>query len=480
MNYSIMRYMLGQVIMLIGACLLLPSLVAVIYQENTVFSYAACAIFSIVLGKLMAYKKPANSTFYAREGFLIVSLSWIIISLIGATPLYISGEFSSYTNALFEIISGFTTTGASVANDVEALSHAALFWRSFSHWIGGMGVLVFLLALLPMTGGQSLYFMKAESPGPSVGKQLPRMQTTAKYLYIIYFAMTVLMFIMLLFGDMNAFDSICTSFATAGTGGFANYGDGLAGFSTYTQIVVTVFMMLFGINFNFYFLILFRKFKDAFKLEEVRWYFAIYFIAIFAMAINLTKVGGSFGYNLLHSAFQGASIMTTTGFSTVDFNFWPGFSKSILVLLMFIGACAGSTGGGMKVSRILIYLKSVKKELQHLIHQKNIKILKLESKPIDHDVLRSANVFLIAYIAIFTLSVLLISLDGYDAGTTVTAVAATFNNIGPGLNLVGPLGNFDCLSTLSKYILMFDMLAGRLEIFPMLLLFTPAAWKRKS
>lgn len=480
MNYSIIRYMLGQVTFLTGVCLLLPSLVAVIYQENTGFSYFVCAIFSMILGKLMAHKKYSNSTFYAREGFLVVSLSWVMISLIGAAPLYISGEFPSYTNALFEIISGFTTTGASVATDVEALSHAALFWRSFSHWIGGMGVLVFLLALLPMTGGQSLYFMKAESPGPSVGKQLPRMQTTAKYLYTIYFALTVIMFMFLIVGDMNAFDAVCTSFGTAGTGGFANYADGLAGFSTYTQIVVTVFMMLFGVNFNFYFFIVFRKFKEAFKLEEVWWYFAIYFTAILAMAINLTKIGGSFTYNLLHSAFQGASIMTTTGFSTVDFNYWPGFSKSILVLLMFIGACAGSTGGGIKVSRILIYLKSVRKELQHLIHPKNIKILKLENKPIDHDVLRSANVFLIAYVAIFTLSILLVSLDGYDACTTITAVAATFNNIGPGLNLVGPLGNFDCLSTLSKYVLMFDMLAGRLEIFPMLLLFTPTAWKRKN
>lgn len=480
MNYSIIRYMLGHVTFLTGVCMLLPSLVAVLYQEKTGFSYIACAVFSMLIGRLMTGKKPEKSTFFAREGFLVVSLSWVLMSLIGAMPFFVSGEFNSYTDALFEIISGFTTTGASVANDVEILSHSTLFWRSFSHWIGGMGVLVFLLALLPMTGGQSLYFMKAESPGPSVGKQLPRMQTTAKYLYLIYFAMTFLLFVLLVLGDMNAFDAICTSFATAGTGGFSNYSDGLAGFSTYTQIVVTVFMMLFGVNFNFYFLLLFKKAKEAFKMEEVRWYFAIYFVAILAMALNLTSIGGNFAQNLLDAAFQGASIMTTTGFSTVDFNLWSGFSKSILILLMFIGACAGSTGGGMKVSRILIYLKSVKKELQHLIHPKNIKIIKLENKPIEHDVLRSANIYLIAYIAIFTISVLLISLDGYDAATTVTSVAATLNNIGPGLNLVGPMGNFDCLSTFSKYILMFDMLAGRLEIFPMLVLFTPTAWKRKS
>lgn len=479
MNYSIIRYMLGHVTFLTGVCMLLPSVVAGIYQEKTGLAYLACAAFSMILGRLFTLKKPSKNAFFAREGFIVVALSWVVISIIGAMPFYVSGEFNNYTDALFEIISGFTTTGGSVVVDVESLSHSTLFWRSFSHWIGGMGVLVFILALLPMAGGQSLYFMKAESPGPSVGKQAPRMQKTALTLYVIYFALTVLMFVLLLFGDMNAFDALCTSFATAGTGGFANYGDSIAGFNTYTQIVITVFMMLFGVNFNFYFLLLLRHVKDAFSIEEIKWYFGIYFAAVIAIAINLTRVGGNFFSNLLDAAFQSASVMTTTGFSTVDFNFWPGFSKCILIMLMFIGACAGSTGGGIKVSRIMIYLKSVRKELQHLIHPQTIKVIKLERKPLDHDVLRSANIFLIAYIMIFTFSVLLVSLDGFDATTTITSVVATFNNIGPGLGAVGPMGNFDCLSTLSKYVLMFDMLAGRLEIFPMLLLFTPSVWRRK-
>lgn len=479
MNYSIIRYMLGYVVFLIGLCLLLPSIVAGIYQEQIGLTYLACAAFCIFVGRLLSHKKPKNSSFFAKEGFIVVSLGWILISLVGALPFYISGEFDTYTDALFEIISGFTTTGSTVAPNVEILSHSTLFWRSFSHWIGGMGVLVFLLAFLPMTGGQSLYFMKAESPGPSVGKQVPRMKKTARYLYLIYFFLTILEFILLLFGGMNVFDSLCTAFATAGTGGFGNYANSLGDFNDYIQIVVTVFMMLFGVNFNFYFLILLKNVKDAFRIQEVKWYFGIYFAAVLAIAINLTTIGGNFLQNLLDAAFQSASIMTTTGFSTVDFNLWPGFSKCILVILMFIGACAGSTGGGIKVSRIMIYIKSMQKELQHLIHPKNVKIIKLEHKPLEHDVLRSANIYLIAYFMIFTISVLLVSLDGYDAATTVTAVAGTFNNIGPGLNMVGPMGNFDCLSGLSKYVIMFDMLAGRLEIFPMLILFSPSTWRQK-
>lgn len=479
MNYSIIRYMLGLVALLTGVCMLLPCLIAIFFQEGVGLSYLGCATFCILLGWLCSHRKPSNTHFFAREGFLVVALSWVLISIIGAMPFYVSGEFNNYTDALFEIISGFTTTGATVVGNVESLSHSTLFWRSFSHWIGGMGVLVFLLALLPMAGGQTLYFMKAESPGPSVGKQVPRMQKTAKFLYLIYFFLTASEFLLLLFGGMNVFDALCTAFATAGTGGFGNYANSLGGFNTYIQIVVTVFMMLFGVNFNFYFLVVFRKFKDAFFIEEIKWYFRIYFAAVIAIALNITSVGGNFFNNLLHAAFQSASVMTTTGFSTVDFNLWTGFSKSILIILMFIGACAGSTGGGIKVSRIMIYLKSVRKELNHLIHPKNVKVIKLEHKPIDHDVLRSTNIYLIAYLAIFTISVLLISLDGYDSTTTITSVIATLNNIGPGLSLVGPMGNFDIFSGFSKYVLMFDMLAGRLEIFPMLVLFSPAAWRRK-
>lgn len=478
MNYSIIRYMLGLVVFLTGVCMLLPCIVAIIFKEGVGLSYLGCAIFCLLLGGFFAWRKPKKTTFFAREGFLVVALSWVLISIIGALPFFVSGEFNNYIDSLFEIISGFTTTGASVVPNVEELSHSTLFWRAFSHWIGGMGVLVFLLALLPMTGGQSLYFMKAESPGPSVGKQVPRMQKTAKYLYAIYSVLTFSEFILLLIAGMNIFDAICTAFGTAGTGGFGNYSDSLGSFNTPIQIIVTVFMMLFGVNFNFYFLIFLRKAKEAFKLEEVKWYFVIYFVAVIAIALNLTSISGNFFKNLLDAAFQSASVMTTTGFSTVDFNMWSNFSKCILVMLMLIGACAGSTGGGIKVSRIMIYAKSLKKEVQHLVHPKNVKVIKLEHKPLDHDVLRATNIYLIAYIGIFIFSVLLISLDGYDGTTTISAVIATLNNIGPGLGKAGPAGNFDIFSGFSKFVLMFDMLAGRLELFPMLVLFSPAAWRK--
>ncbi|MCR5837622.1 MAG: TrkH family potassium uptake protein [Lachnospiraceae bacterium] len=480
MNYSIIRYMLGLVCFLTGICMLLPLLIAIIYREPEGMAYLMCAMFCILLGLLMSLKKPRNTSFYAREGFLVVSLSWVMLSLVGATPFVVSGEFNSYTDALFEIISGFTTTGASVANNIEGLSHSTLIWRAFSHWIGGMGVLVFLIALLPMTGGQTLYFMKAEAPGPSVGKQLPKMQNTAKLLYIIFAGLTFTEFLFLALGEMNVFDALCTSFATAGTGGFGNYNDSIGGFSSYTQIVVTVFMMLFGINFNFYFLLIFRRSREAFKIEEVKWYIAIYLAVVGLITANIAPLGGDLLTNIRDAAFQSASVMTTTGFSTVNFDLWPAFSKSLLILLMIIGACAGSTGGGIKVSRIMIYLKSVKKELQHLVHPQHIKVLSFEHKPLPHDVLRSANIFLIAYCSIFICSFIIVSLDGFDGTTTFTAVLATLNNIGPGLSQVGPAENFDKFSDLSKYVFMFDMLAGRLEIFPMLVLFSPAAWARKK
>lgn len=458
--------------------MIIPSIVSVFYRETIGFTYLACSIACFVLGTLLS-KKPANTSFYAKEGFLVVSLSWIIISLIGAIPFYVSKELPSYIDSLFEIVSGFTTTGASVALDVESYSHASLFWRSFSHWIGGMGVLVFLLALLPSTGGQSLYFMKAESPGPSVGKLVPKMQNTAKYLYSIYGGLTIAEIIFLMFGGLNFFDATCTAMATAGTGGFGNYGTSIGGFNTYVQIVVTVFMMLFGVNFNAYFLILMKRCKEAITMEEIRWYFGIYFAAILAIAVNLTSVGGDFLYNFQQAAFQGASIMTTTGFSTLDFNLWPHFSKVILLMLMFIGACAGSTGGGIKVSRMLIYIKTVYKELQYLISPRKVKVIKLENKPLEHEVVRSANIFLIAYLGILAGSVLIVSADNFDAATTFTSVVATLNNIGPGLNVVGPMGNFAAFSCLSKCVLIFDMLAGRLEVFPMLLLFMPGVWASK-
>ena len=479
MNRSIITYILGWVIRLEGFFMLLPALVALCYQEKAGWSYLLCSIICLILGWIVVRKKPANSIFYAREGFVTVALSWIILSIIGALPLVISQEIPSMTDALFEIISGFTTTGASILADVESLSHCNLLWRAFSHWIGGMGVLVFILAVLPLAGGQSMYIMKAESPGPSVGKLVPKLQKTAFFLYAVYFAMTLLLFIILIIARMPVFDALCTAFATAGTGGFGIKADSIASYSPMIQGIITLFMFLFGVNFNFYFFLFVRQLKDAFKMEEVRWYFILFASSALFIALNLTLTGNNhFIYNLHHAAFQVSTIMTTTGFATVDFNLWPSFSKGILVLLMFVGACAGSTGGGIKVSRFLIYFKAAKKELAHLIHPRSIKILRLDEKAIPHEVVRSANIFLVTYLAIFAGSILLISLDNFDLVTTFTAVAATLNNIGPGLELVGPAGNFAMFSTFSKYVLMFDMLAGRLEIFPMLLLFSPATWRK--
>jgi len=376
------------------------------------------------------------------------------------------------------VISGFTTTGSSILTDVESLSQCMIMWRSFTHWIGGMGVLVFILSLLPLSGGYNMYIMKAESPGPSVGKLVPRVRSTAKILYTIYLFMTVLQIILLLIGGMPLFDSLAISFGTAGTGGFGIKNSSMAFYdSYYLQGVVTVFMILFGINFNVYHLLLTRHPKEAFRCEEARAYLGIIAAAVLFITFNIRGSFGSLFSAFHHAAFQVASIITTTGYSTVDFALWPEFSKGILVALMFIGACAGSTGGGFKVSRVVILLKAVKKELGSLIHPRSVKVLKLDGKPIEHNVLRSINTFLCAYIVIFTFSVLIVSLDNFDFATNFTAVAATFNNIGPGLAGAGPLQNFSKFSALSKYVMMFDMLAGRLEVFPLLLIFAPSTWK---
>lgn len=479
MNKKIIVYFLGWVLSIEAILMLLPCLIAVIYQETSGFYILAVAAACGALGWWAIHKKPANTVFYAKEGFVAVSLSWIVLSFFGALPFYLSGEIPVFENALFETISGFTTTGASILTDVEALSHCMLMWRSFTHWIGGMGVLVFILAVLPLAGGYNMHIMRAESPGPAVGKLVPKVRTTAKILYCIYFAMTVLQICLLLAGGMPWFDSIALSFGTAGTGGFGVLNDSIASYSTYSQAVITIFMILFGINFNVYYLFLIRKPKDALHCEEARVYLGI----ILASTLLITwNIHGSFT-NLLsafhHAAFQVGSIITTTGYSTLDFDVWPTFSKTILVLLMFIGACAGSTGGGIKVSRIIIAVKAVQKELSSMIHPRSVRVLKLEGKGIEHNVVRSVNAFILAYSLIFAISTLIVSLDNFDFTSTFTAVAATFNNIGPGLGEVGPACNFNGLSPLSKYVLMFDMLAGRLEVFPMLLLFSPSTWRKQ-
>ena len=477
MNTSIIRYILGQVLRLEGLFLFLPCMVSVIYWEASGLAFLSSALLCILLGTLMTVKKPTTHTFYLKEGCITTALSWIVLSIFGALPFYISGEIPSFTDALFETVSGFTTTGASILSDVEALSHCSLFWRSFTHWIGGMGVLVFLLAIVPLSGGSNINLMRAESPGPSVGKLVPKMKLTARILYGIYFVMTVIMIFLLLAGNMPLFEALCTAFGTAGTGGFGFLNDGMASFSPYIQWVITIFMILFGVNFNAYYYILFRQFSKAFAMEEVRYYFLIILSAVAIIFIDILDMFSTAFEALTHAAFQVGSIITTTGYSTTDFNLWPQTSKCVLVLLMFIGACAGSTGGGMKVSRFVILFKNIGKEFHSYIHPRSVKKIQLDGKPVEHDVVRSINVYCFTFAAIFCASVLLISLEGYDFTTTFTAVAATFNNIGPGLELVGPISNYGHLSDFSTWVLTFDMLAGRLELFPLLLLFHPTIWR---
>ena len=477
MNRSIIQYILGYVLMIEGVLFLIPCLTALIYLETEGFCYLAVALICILIGWIMRRKKPANNVFYLKEGCVTTALSWIFLSFFGCLPFVFTGEIPFLPDALFETISGFTTTGASILSDVEALSHCSIIWRSFTHWIGGMGVLVFLLAIIPMSGGSHINLMRAESPGPSVGKLVPKVKSTAQILYIIYFTMTAIEFIFLLLGRMPVFDAINTSFGTAGTGGFGIKNDSMASYSPYIKWVVTIFMILFGVNFNAYYLILFKQFKKAIKMEEVKCYFMIILASTLVIFINIVKTYTNVFKAFTDAAFQVGSIITTTGYSTTDFDLWPGTSKTILVMLMFVGACAGSTGGGIKVSRFLIMFKTVVKELRSYIHPKSIQKIKMDDKPVPHEVVRSVNVYGITFITIFTASIFLLSLDGKDLITNFTAVATTLNNIGPGLNLVGPTRNFDLFSPFAKFVLMFDMLAGRLELFPLLILFHPTIWK---
>ena len=480
MNYSVVIYILGWIMEIEAAFLALPGIVSAIYGESGGFAFLWVALGSAVVGSVIILHRPKNMRFYLREGFVTVALSWILMSVIGCLPFVINGDIPHFADALFEMISGFTTTGATVVSDVEGLTKGSLFWRSFSHWIGGMGVLVFLLAIVPMAGGSHMNLMKAESPGPSVGKLVPKVRQTAKYLYIIYFALTVIEVIFLLFGGMNLFEALTTAFGTAGTGGFAIWNDGFVSVSPYNQWVVTIFMLLFGVNFGFYFLILTGKLRDALKFEEVRIYFIIVIASAVFIFINLRHFAlYAPAEGIRHAFFQVASIITTTGFASANFDLWPETSRTILVILMFIGACAGSTGGGIKVSRFIIAFKSFIKEIISYLHPRSVKKIKVEGKPLEHETLRATNVYFMTYMVIFAVSVLLVSIENKDLVTNFTAVAATFNNIGPGLSLVGPMANLGHFTDFTKYILMFDMLAGRLEIFPMLLLFCPAVWKRR-
>ena len=479
MNYAIVFRLLGYVLMIEGALLLLPAAASGFYGEWFVLGvFLITAAVSAAIGYALRGIKPQSKVFYMREGFAATSLSWIVISIVGAVPFVVTGCIPNPVDALFETVSGFTTTGASILPGVEDLPKGILFWRSFTHWVGGMGVLVFLLSLLPLTGGSHVNLMKAESPGPQVDKLVPKVQSTAKILYGIYLGLTVIEFVFLLFGGMPVFESLLTAFGTAGTGGFGFRNDSFASFSPYIQWVVTIFMILFGVNFNAYFLLLMRRFRKAAASEEVRAYFGIIAVAVVVITLNIRSLYGGFGEALRQAAFQVGSIITTTGFSSCDFDLWPTLSKEILVMLMFVGACAGSTGGGMKVSRFLLLGKTLGKELKQALHPQVVAPVRMDGKLVNHETIRSTNVYVAAYIFLFAASFLLISLDGFDMVTNFTAVAATLNNIGPGLAQVGPMMNFGGYSGPAKLVMIFDMLAGRLEIFPMLVFFLPDTWRR--
>lgn len=473
MNKSFIRYVVGQVIGIEGIFLILTSIVGVIYKESNFLPYLICGILYVVLGLYNRKIKPESNVFYATEGFIIVALSWVLLSFLGAIPFFVTREIPNYIDALFETVSGFTTTGSTILISPESLSHVSAFWRVFTHWIGGMGILVFVLAILPMAGGYAIHILRAESPGPSVGKLVSKLSTTAKILYGIYFGITCLEVICLLICKLPLFDSICISFATAGTGGLGLMNDGFLSYSSSVQMVVAVFMMLFGINFNIYYFILIGKGKEALKSEELKCYFGIIAVATLLICVNTVGYYSNVLETLKHSFFQVSSIITTTGFASTNFDLWPSFSKTILILLMFCGAMAGSTGGGIKVSRIMILLKDIKQNILHYINPRRVYLVRFEDKRVDKESLDSIKSYLVVYVCVFIVSLLIISLDKYNFTVNFTAVTATLNNIGPGLEAVGPLGNFAEFTALSKIVFIFDMITGRLEVLPMLVLFLP-------
>lgn len=480
MNHRSLFFIIGWILKFEAVFLLLPALTGILYHEyREAFIYVCNCILCLLLGCVCSRLGEKTNHLYPKEGFAAVSLGWIVMSFFGALPFVFTGEIPHLTDALFETISGFTTTGASILTDVEALSYTSLFWRSFTHWIGGMGVFVFIMAILPMMGGSTMNLMKAESTGPSVGRLVPKAKNTAKILYSIYIFITVLQVIILLICKLPLFDSLTLTFGSVGTGGFGIKNDSIAGYSPAVQNVITVFMILSGINYSAYFCILCKQIKEAFSIEEVRVYLLIIFSAVAVICFNTFSIYGTAEETIRHAFFQVGSIITTSGFVTTDYNQWPMLSKTILVILMFVGACAGSTGGGIKVSRITILFKTIKKELHILMHPRLVKRIKVDNHPVSKEVIRSTNVFIAVYFIIFFASLLLISVDNLDFTSSFTAVAATLNNIGPGLETVGPTGNFSDFSVFSKFVLMFNMLAGRLEIFPMLILFHPSCFKKR-
>lgn len=484
MNVKSISRTVGLILLITGIFQLFPLLIAVIdHEPRNILAYIESLCLILLVGSaLLLFSRGGNRMFSAQEGFAATGLSWIFMSAFGALPFFLSGQIPSYVDAFFEMVSGFTTTGASILTDVEALSRCNLFWRSFSHWLGGMGVLVFLLAVVPgarKNGGTGIYLMRAESPGPSVDKLTPHLRQTAMILYGIYILLTALCIVCLLLGGMPVFDSFCIAFGTAGTGGFAIKNSSMGGYSCFLQTVVTVFMFFFGVNFSLYYMLLLRKFKAVFKNEELRLYFGIAAGSIVLIAINISRMYNTVYESVHHAAFQVVSIMTTTGYGTVDFEQWPAFSKAILLSLMFIGASAGSTGGGLKVSRVLLLMKSIRRTIRKALHPRRVQPVYMDGRAVSEEVCDNVNAYLAIYCVILVLSFAIISVDGFSIGTNFSAVASCFNNIGPGFELVGATQNFSIYSDLSKIILSLDMLLGRLEIFPLLLLLSPDTWSRR-
>ena len=482
MNFRIVAYFLGWILEVEAASMVIPMIISMALGEADVWPWFLLIIVVIApLGFFLTRKRFRKGNFYVREGYAATGLGWLLLSAVGALPFFLSRRMPSYIDCLFETASGFTTTGSSVLSDIEALGKGLLFWRSFTHWLGGMGVLVLILAIMPMNSGYHMQLMKAESPGPSVSKLVPRVMDTAKTLYLIYIVLTVTMILCYWISGMPLYDSFCIGFGTAGTGGFGVRNSGMGDYSRVSQILITIFMYLFGVNFNFYYLLSRRKFKDALKMEETRVYVGIILVNIIIVTLvnwRYSYHDEGFVYSLHHSAFTIGSLMSTTGFATVDFDAWPQLTRLMMILLMFTGACAGSTGGGLKVSRLMLLFKEARKEFHMLIHPQSVRPIKLEGKVVDHSVMRSASNYLVIYIMIFVVAFVIVSIDGYDFTTNFSAVTATFNNIGPGLGMVGPTLNYNIYSVRAKLVLTFCMLAGRLELLPMMMLLYPKTWTK--
>ena len=480
MNKRLIFYILGWVLLIEGLCMQLSTIVGLIYKESSFIYFLITGAVIALLGTTLVIKKPKNPTMHLKDGFASTALSWIILSFAGAIPLYLSKTIPSFINAFFETVSGFTTTGATILTDIESLDRCMLFWRSFSHFLGGMGVVVFLLAVIPKLGGnQSINLMKAESTGPSVGKSMPKLRTYAALLYGIYLGLTAIEFVLLLLGGMNVFDALTTSFSTAGTGGFSTYNDSMGHFdSYYLHNVVAVFMFLFGINFYVYILILTKKFRQIFKNEELWLYLGLITFSTLSIAINLLSYYDTFREALHQSFFYVTSVMSSTGYAITDVNPWPAFSCIVILTITCIGACAGSTGGGFKVSRIIILFKEIKKEFMLILHPRNIYTVKSDGKKVTHEVARNVSVYLTIYVFLIVITTALISLNGFDFTTNFTSVLATINNTGPGFSMVGSTGNYSEFSVFSKIVFCFNMIAGRLELYPLLLIFIPTSWKK--